>query len=168
MHTIESVYHNLEATLLREVALHEAIKELLSSQRSAILDRQPRHLMEVASLINARIAEAAILKTQREAAMHTLAELYVLPRPSRLSDFLELLDAKIAAPLKDLMHALNIHLSKSRRYVRLNQYLAARLLTVTRDIIQQMAPGKVVHTYNQKGSLRVASESPNAGLAFLA
>ena len=72
MHTIESVYHNLEATLLREVALHEAIKELLSSQRSAILDRQPRHLMEVASLINARIAEAAILKTQREAAMHTL------------------------------------------------------------------------------------------------
>ncbi len=168
MNASNHICNQLKDLLLKEDALHDSISNLLKDQRQAILGRQQRRLMELTAFLNARVAEAVILKKQREVLIYSLQEAFHLPRASSLTDIIPFIPAQLGDPLKVLVVELLPKFKKSEEIVEQNKQFLNRLLRITRDLIQKIAPGHLLRTYDKKGAVSITSSGKKLNLDLLA
>lgn len=155
-------WQNVVNELREELSAYGGMLHLYHEQQRALLHRDAASVLKYSNEIEALVPELVEHRRRRTEATAELATELQQPPQSTLRSLLAFIEPVVRPLLEALIGEVNRLLYKVRRLHEHNHTMLSRLLEAHHEVMQELRPGALTHTYAANGRTRSAFGAPAA------
>jgi flagellar biosynthesis/type III secretory pathway chaperone len=150
---------SLAQPLREEVQEHGALLNLFEEQQTAILQREPDLVLNLAEAITRQLDLIRSCQRRRKEAARVAATEQGCAEHLPLSALISHFPAAAQPMLAALMVEVNRLIRQTRRRARQNQMLLARTIETSQQILQRLSPDTITKTYSSDGRVEIGAST---------